>query len=277
MQVRDDSQKGEHVVPTMNLLLLHIVSRRRLGIKFGVIALVMACRVLIENGRLDFRDSWHEDNPSYFLVTGDAPSNNRTNTTMHDTTIQESSNDDWWLIPGKEGNKSLIHPHQGARHPNGTLGMKVNPSIERLEKIGAQQVVRERPVLCPSVLEANSSELMNDGNGQNSSIVLPFLEQDRARPILEKVKTGLVQARQDLQEMRRRSARPIKILCMVYTVHDSSGHNVNLEAVAHTWAQQCDGFWAASNVTDHKIGAIDLRHRGPEIYKNMYQKIRSMW
>jgi hypothetical protein len=40
-------------------------------------------------------------------------------------------NDCWWL-PSVLTEGPLDHPHQRARHPNGTLGMVVNPSIDRL-------------------------------------------------------------------------------------------------------------------------------------------------
>jgi len=63
---------------------------------------------------------------------------------------------------------------------------------------------------------------------------------------------------------------------MVYTV-DLPDARDRLKAIVETWASECDGFYAASNVTDHKIGAIDLPHEGPEEYGNMWQKIKTMW
>ncbi len=63
---------------------------------------------------------------------------------------------------------------------------------------------------------------------------------------------------------------------MVYTV-DLPESRANLKAQVETWASKCDGFWAASNITDHSLGSIDLLHKGPEEYGNMWQKIRSMW
>jgi glycoprotein-N-acetylgalactosamine 3-beta-galactosyltransferase len=41
--------------------------------------------------------------------------------------------------------------------------------------------------------------------------------------------------------------------------------------------QRCDGFLAASNRTDPTVGAVNIPHKGPEIYKNMWQKVRSIW
>ena len=48
------------------------------------------------------------------------------------------------------------------------------------------------------------------------------------------------------------------------------------EPLRETWGPQCDGLFAASNVTDPSIGAVNLLHMGNETYGNMWQKIRSM-
>ena len=69
--------------------------------------------------------------------------------------------------------------------------------------------------------------------------------------------------------------RTPRILCMAYTRH--SGAHSRIEAIANTWGKECDGFFAASNATDLSIGAINLTHKGPEAYGNMWQKVRSMW
>jgi glycoprotein-N-acetylgalactosamine 3-beta-galactosyltransferase len=65
-----------------------------------------------------------------------------------------------------------------------------------------------------------------------------------------------------------------RVLCMVYT--HSSRHE-RLRAVAETWAPRCDGFLAASDLTDETIGAVNLLHEGPEHYSNMWLKVRAMW
>jgi len=65
-----------------------------------------------------------------------------------------------------------------------------------------------------------------------------------------------------------------RILCMVYT--HSAAHS-RIQAIVNTWGSQCDGFFAASNKTDLSIGAINLLHQGPEVYSNMWQKVRSMY
>ena len=65
-----------------------------------------------------------------------------------------------------------------------------------------------------------------------------------------------------------------RLLCMVYTYSKSRD---NLQAIVDTWSEECDGFLAASNETLPSLGAINIVHQGPESYKNMWQKVRSMW
>jgi glycoprotein-N-acetylgalactosamine 3-beta-galactosyltransferase len=65
-----------------------------------------------------------------------------------------------------------------------------------------------------------------------------------------------------------------RLLCMVYT--HSERHDV-LRAIAETYGQECDGFFAASNRTDPIIGAWALPHDGPETYQNLWNKVQTMW
>ena len=64
-----------------------------------------------------------------------------------------------------------------------------------------------------------------------------------------------------------------RVLCMVYT---HSNRHEQLRAIVETWGSRCDGFMAASNLTDPSLGAVDLWHEGPEMYDNMWLKVRSM-
>ena len=66
----------------------------------------------------------------------------------------------------------------------------------------------------------------------------------------------------------------IRLFCMVYT--HSNRHDV-VRAIAETYGQECDGFMAASNLTDTTIGAFNLPHDGPEAYQNMWNKVQKMW
>ncbi|KAL7517516.1 hypothetical protein ACHAWX_002435 [Stephanocyclus meneghinianus] len=67
---------------------------------------------------------------------------------------------------------------------------------------------------------------------------------------------------------------PPKIFCGMYTYHKKQ---YLLEAAVQSWAWRCDGFVAFSDVTDPRIGAVDLPHYGEESYGNMWQKVRSIW
>uniref|UniRef100_A0A7S3Q616 Uncharacterized protein n=2 Tax=Chaetoceros debilis TaxID=122233 RepID=A0A7S3Q616_9STRA len=76
------------------------------------------------------------------------------------------------------------------------------------------------------------------------------------------------------QEQKQVKSRP-RLLCAVYTYEPN--HATNLQAVVNTWAWKCDGFFAASSLTNETLGAVDLPHQGKEEYGNMWQKTRSIW
>ena len=63
---------------------------------------------------------------------------------------------------------------------------------------------------------------------------------------------------------------------MAYT-HSGAHSRIEAPIVVNTWGKDRDGFFAASNATGLSIGAINLTHKGPEAYGNMWQKVRSMW
>jgi hypothetical protein len=66
---------------------------------------------------------------------------------------------------------------------------------------------------------------------------------------------------------------PPRILCGLKT---HVGKHDKVAEVADTWGWKCDGFFAASTKTERDIGAVDLLHKGPEEYDNLWQKVRSM-
>ncbi|KAL3902895.1 MAG: hypothetical protein SGILL_010652 [Bacillariaceae sp.] len=84
--------------------------------------------------------------------------------------------------------------------------------------------------------------------------------------------------RHQQEEQKRLVSNPqkkkIRLLCMVYT--HSNRHDV-IRSIAETYGQECDGFLAASNLTDPTIGAYNLLHNGPEAYQNMWNKVQKMW
>jgi hypothetical protein len=75
------------------------------------------------------------------------------------------------------------------------------------------------------------------------------------------------------------SSTDSKLLCAIYTYdkkHDA------VTAIGESWGWRCDGFFAASTKTvldpaSPGLGAIDLPHSGPEDYKNIWMKVRSIW
>ena len=136
----------------------------------------------------------------------------------------------------------LLHPHAGVRFPNGTLGLVINPSPEILTKR-----MPTRDTKCQ----------VDDKNTEDQTITYN---------VARMVRTGV-------RKVNKSNNSP-RLLCMVYT---HSGSHSRVRAIVNTWGSKCDGFFAASNMTDLSIGAIDLLHKGPEAYANMWQKVRSMW
>jgi glycoprotein-N-acetylgalactosamine 3-beta-galactosyltransferase len=66
-----------------------------------------------------------------------------------------------------------------------------------------------------------------------------------------------------------------KLFCAVYT---HPGGDNRTGAGLETWARRCDGFLAASTVTDAARGLVNLPHYGnyPGQYNGIWQKVRSM-
>jgi hypothetical protein len=174
-----------------------------------------------------------------------------------------------------------IDPNFGARHPNGSLGMIVNPSVQRLvspldnaeNKTSLFDVV-DRDVICPGSVAG--------------------IEGDRGHGPLVRIRRGIGEAIMATSHQHHDAAKNnnsnnntnnttnvqrkkrSKILCMVYTVQFPNLKHKNLKAQAHTWGRRCDGFIAASNITDHSLGAINLPHLGLEEYGNMWQKVSTV-
>ena len=176
-----------------------------------------------------------------------------------DHNAKDGTSSRWWKQGTTRATKNTVHPHAGAKHPNGTTGMIIDPSIDRIRPFNWERDIVNRSVLCP---DAGTVGIEGAGGYK----------------VLQKVHKGgrssLAQF-EDLNDYNNKTkGRKSKILCMIYT-HDA-GHD-RVVAIAQTWGSRCDGFIAASNATDHSIGAIDLLQQGPEEYNNMWQKVRSMW
>jgi len=201
-------------------------------------------------------------------------------------------NKSWW--------RGKIHDDQisendftsnGARHPNGTLGMIVDPSPHRLQL--PLDDPKKNPLFCPPTTTTSQ-----DGfEGEEAYLVLQKVQRGiiNSKAFLENINIGRAQHEEsqgaddgneqkeveqvhdeDEKNILSRRRRKSRILCMIYTAHLPHSNSSNLRSQAETWGRQCDGFIAASNFTDHSIGAIDLVHNGYEEYANMWQKTRSM-
>ena len=68
----------------------------------------------------------------------------------------------------------------------------------------------------------------------------------------------------------------IRLLCAVYSHNGTDAER--LDTVLRTWAPRCDGFFIGSDVTDldHSRSMLQISHPGPEAYRNMWNKVRSM-
>ena len=172
-----------------------------------------------------------------------------------------------------------LHPHAGALHPNGTVGMIVNPSVKRLRPFDWTRDVVDRSVVCPGpdrigIEGQGGYHVMQElRNGTQTS--LNWIRRGQPRMTNNNSSSSSnYRINNNSNNNDNTTTAPLKILCMIYT--HKGGHD-RVQAIAQTWGRRCDGFFAASTVTNHSIGAIQLLHSGPEAYQNMWQKIRSMW
>jgi len=184
--------------------------------------------------------------------------------------VNNDSETTWWR--GRADITNVSHPHLGARlwvtgNQEPLLQMIVNPSPERLSSYcnsdrEIKNVNRTKDkILCPRGLDSRPTWGI-EGEGGNAALL--------------KVRGGIQEYLYNKTNSVVGKKRNSKILCMVYTVGLPESRS-SLKAISETWAHRCDGFFAASNETIHSLGAIDLPHKGPEEYANMWQKIRSMW
>ena len=145
------------------------------------------------------------------------------------------------------------HPHAGATYPNGTLGLVIDPSMAKFQT--DKNVFRGKSCKVDNAID------------------------EVAFDVFRNIRSGVISNKISPQKKNNKSSNDDnkstpRILCMVYT---HSNEHDRVKAIVNTWGKDCDGFFAASNVTDLSIHAINLTHKGPEAYSNMWQKIRSMW
>jgi glycoprotein-N-acetylgalactosamine 3-beta-galactosyltransferase len=143
------------------------------------------------------------------------------------------------------------HPYAGARSATGILGFIANTSVARL--------------YIPQRKQTAAATTTNTTQGCGVGV-----EGKGGRNVVNKVRNGILQSQKFLQAADPQQ-HP-RILCIVYTV-DLPKSRQALSAEVATWASNCDGFFAASNITEDTLGAVDLLHRGDESYGNMWQKV----
>ena len=141
------------------------------------------------------------------------------------------------------------HPHAGARDETGALGYIHDPTYLRTHPLPLDF---EPPGSPHPICHAEPGQGEEGAHGWNG---------------LQKIKIY------DPGQFRKTIPHK-KVMCIIYT-HSELHHRVR--AVAETWAPRCDGFLAASNLTDRSIGAAHVLHLGEEAYGNMWQKVRSIW
>ena len=207
----------------------------------------------------------------------------------------------WWRGQGRGRGQNLKHPHLGARayateevgvvaadNETTTTGGGGGDRLQRLYRYREHlnMIVDPSPKRLYSSYDWADPErrLFQTGRGSipiekicPTHIIGP--EGAMGYHILHKVGNGLIKLGDKERESppRRRS----KILCMVYSSYENEGYNPAVAAIAETWAPRCDGFWAATNYTNHTIGAIDLPFPKPknsgEDNTFLWQKVRAMW
>jgi len=143
-----------------------------------------------------------------------------------------------------------VHPYRGARTEDGTFGYIADEKF--LHHREPQQTAAF--VMTQNEIDKACSE--RDGN---------------YKMLTEKVK--LANRTQD-EGAAASSALSPKILCVLFVVEQD--HD-KLESIHNTWGSKCDGMIIGSNRTDRRIGAVDIPHEGPEVYNNIWQKVRSLW
>jgi len=161
------------------------------------------------------------------------------------------------------------HPHAGARYPDGKYGYV--PDVTFVRKRHLELYSNKEYPVTTDVKEFDYICNKTPGEG---------LERKGLKIMMEKVQIGGPTPQPNttnstaLEEETKDEAPLPKVLCIIYTYEKNHDR---LEALTNTWGWKCDGFFAASTLTNDTIGAIDLPHLGEEAYNNMWQKTRSIW
>ena len=236
---------------------------------------------ITNNGLFDFlptvpsHDAFDHNNKNSIITTGsnynDSSSSisisivsTKTKKQKNQNNNQNNNNNQW--------NHLILHPHPyaGGKDSNGNWGYIANVSTQNLKvQVLSQKTCRQ------DNNNNNNTNNNNDYNDYMSTRPDKDLEGFGGYRVLQKVKMGLLELRQQQRQKQQSSSSSSspRILCIVYT--HSNRHYPYLQSVIDTWGRQCDGFIASSNLTNPKLNAVNIPHRGIESYNNMWQKIRS--
>jgi len=164
------------------------------------------------------------------------------------------------------------HPRAGARHPNGTFGYVADPTLIRRNYLREFYTTQaNRPL-------ANFLKLNKNESDYVCSAPPKFGLKSEEYNLLSKVVINATNPTADdaiaTEIPGQRKSKAPRILCAVYT--HPANHD-QIEAIIDTWGWRCDGFIAASTITNETIGVVDIPHLGKEVYDSMWQKLRSFW
>ena len=135
--------------------------------------------------------------------------------------------------------KRLKHPYLGAQDSHGNYGYRHNATRLRMKS------------------QNHTAWLTQDPTSVNCS------QRDNDYLALQRIRLS-----------RPKEHQPSSSLfCGVYS---TSVRIENIKSIQATWGPECEGFMVASNVTDTMLDMVNIPHRGPEIYKNMWFKVQSM-
>jgi hypothetical protein len=246
---------------------------------FGYHKLVQEHEVFLQNSMLQFHHT--------FLTTkgGNVDDNEHDKSNKHKSAVENSGEEEEYTkthsssnhdhAPAMTSSSSSFSMSSRDKAHGDILSIqstnKHNISPQRL--IRSQRILQRTPVCQPQgpMDEISYIALQKIQRGR---LLMEQHKQQIAVPWSSQQNTTTTTSATTTTQQQTSTSRP-KILCMVYT-HQGS-HDTYLRAIVDTWATQCDGFFAASNVTDVSLGAIQLEFPGPESYSNMWQKVQAMW
>jgi glycoprotein-N-acetylgalactosamine 3-beta-galactosyltransferase len=183
------------------------------------------------------------------------------------------------------------HPHAGARNMDGTWGYIAD--VESVRRLMLHRYSQDGDLIPPlSYLPFESRQEIDEicnvpiGHGDEGMDGWNTLSRVQVDVPVVHIwnETGNFTDNVNSKDNMVLKSTKSKILCAVYTY---GGHSMRIRGLIETWGWRCDGFFAASNetITEHDLnngimkqgfGSVDLPHRVPESYSNMWQKTRSI-